>query len=243
MVSKYTKEESIFSTIWNFLPGITKFLSVIGILIVGYNSLVLLGNTNQVQAEEDLLRPQNYTFGKEDASVQLFYFVDYQCPACRQNNPVITQIKDQYKDKVQFVYKHNPLSSIHPNAVPAARAVQAAGKQGKFIEFGDRLFANQDTGLGQANIEAVAKDLELNVEQWNKDRNSTEVIDIVRNDPRDIQEIELPISSISGQRKAKGEGTGTPTIVIMKNKSVIDWFSGGNDISAYQRILDAALES
>ena len=73
--------------------------------------------------------------------------------------------------EVTLVYKHLPLEQIHPEATPAALASWAATKQGKFWEFHDALFQNQDK-LGEAFYVETAKRLNLNLEQFNRDRKS-----------------------------------------------------------------------
>src|SRR5262249_2075344 len=68
---------------------------------------------------------------------------DSQGPFCGRVEPTLKQIADVYKDKVRVVWKHMPLTTIHPNAMPSALASEAAKSQGKFWEFHDKLYANQ----------------------------------------------------------------------------------------------------
>jgi protein-disulfide isomerase len=82
----------------------------------------------------------------------------------------LNQFSKQYPD-VQVVYKHLPLTQIHDQAMPAAKAAWAAGKQGKFWEYHDQLFANQQR-LGDVLYQTIAQDLNLNVDQFNHDRAS-----------------------------------------------------------------------
>jgi protein-disulfide isomerase len=67
------------------------------------------------------------------------------------------------------VYKHFPLSTIHSEALPAAKAAWAAGQQGKFWQYQDALFTQQDK-LGEEFYVATAKTLNLDIEQFNRDR-------------------------------------------------------------------------
>jgi protein-disulfide isomerase len=83
--------------------------------------------------------------GNENATVTLTEYADFQCPACGQFHPVVQDVLAQYGDQVKFEFKHFPLITIHPHALPAAKASEAAGVQGKFFEMHAKLFENQDT--------------------------------------------------------------------------------------------------
>ncbi|KKP84967.1 MAG: hypothetical protein UR83_C0007G0013 [Candidatus Moranbacteria bacterium GW2011_GWF2_35_54] len=82
-------------------------------------------------------------FGPDDAKVKLVEFSDFQCPYCQMFQKTMNEVVKTYGDKVQFVFKNLPLESIHPRAKAAAMAAECANEQGKFIEYGDKLFANQ----------------------------------------------------------------------------------------------------
>lgn len=82
--------------------------------------------------------------GNPDAAVTLTEYSDFQCPACGQFYPIVKSVIEQYGDQLKFEYKHFPLLSIHPYAMPAAKAAEAAGVQGKFFEMHDKLFENQN---------------------------------------------------------------------------------------------------
>lgn len=76
-------------------------------------------------------------------SVTLVEFSDFQCPACQAVQEPLKQILKKYEGKVEFVYRHFPLVTIHKNAMAAAQASEAADLQGKFWEFHDMLFEKQ----------------------------------------------------------------------------------------------------
>lgn len=110
--------------------------------------------------------------GPEDASVVVRLFEDLQCPACRAADPGVKYAIENYSDRVRFVWNDFPLQSIHPNARAAANAARCAEEQGKFWEFKDILFAEQNSwsatrALGET-FAAYASRLELDVDSFNQ---------------------------------------------------------------------------
>lgn len=105
--------------------------------------------------------------GNPDASVKITEYGDFQCPACAQFHPIIKELVDQYGDQIAFEFKNFPLISIHPYAVPAAKAAEAAGVQGKFFEMHDKLYENQNawskSAAPQAFFNEYAQELGLDM--------------------------------------------------------------------------------
>ena len=97
-------------------------------------------------------------------------FSDFQCPFCRKAQQELHEFSKQHPE-IQVVYKHLPLIQIHDQAMPAAKAAWAAGKQEKFWDYHDQLFANQEH-LGEPLYETIARDLNLDIDQFNHDRMS-----------------------------------------------------------------------
>lgn len=98
------------------------------------------------------------------AKVVLVEYSDFECPFCERHHPSMQQLLDEFGDDVVWVYRHFPLS-FHPDARPAALASECADEQGKFWEYGDALFANQDK-LGDDYYVELAGTLGLNVNQF-----------------------------------------------------------------------------
>lgn len=121
------------------------------------------------------------TTGAADAEIVLVEFSDFQCPFCARAHDTVKQFMDKNGDRVTLVYKHLPLAQIHPEAVPAAKAAWAAQQQGKFWEYQDALFEQQDR-LGEALYEEIAQSLNLNREQFESDRNSDAAIAAIQQD-------------------------------------------------------------
>ncbi|MBD3292665.1 MAG: thioredoxin domain-containing protein, partial [Armatimonadia bacterium] len=70
--------------------------------------------------------------GDEDAPLTLVEYADYQCPACIDGFHAVEQLVETHSDRVNVVFRHFPLISYHPMAMPGALAAEAAGEQGKF---------------------------------------------------------------------------------------------------------------
>ncbi|OFX19739.1 MAG: hypothetical protein A2V77_15100 [Anaeromyxobacter sp. RBG_16_69_14] len=78
--------------------------------------------------------------GPSDAWVTVVEFADFECPYCRSEEAVVEEVESVYAGDLRFVFKHFPLTSIHPHAQAAAIAASCAGDQGKFWEMHNLLF-------------------------------------------------------------------------------------------------------
>ena len=123
----------------------------------------------------------DHVFGSKTGKVTLIEYGDFQCPYCGELYPNLTPIREKYKDQVSFVFRDFPLTNLHPNALAAAGAAEAAGLQGKFWQMHDKLYENQDnwsndnTDQRTAQFKDYAKQLGLNVSKFAKDLNSSAV--------------------------------------------------------------------
>jgi protein-disulfide isomerase len=77
------------------------------------------------------------------APLTLVQYGDYECPYTRQSLPIVHALQQQLGARLRFVYRHFPLTAIHPHALHAAEAAEAAGAQGHFWPMHDYLFAHQ----------------------------------------------------------------------------------------------------
>lgn len=109
--------------------------------------------------------------GAKEQNIVLLEFSDFQCPYCAKSHQTVKQFMAKNQDKVTLVYKHFPLVKIHAEAMPAAKAAWAAGQQGKFWEFHDALFTQQQK-LGEELYVATAKSLNLDAKKFDEDRKS-----------------------------------------------------------------------
>ena len=109
--------------------------------------------------------------GSASQQIVLLEFSDFQCPFCAKAHDTVKQFMAKHQDKVTLAYKHFPLTSIHPQALPAAKASWAAQQQGKFWEYYNALFENQKQ-LGEEFYGSIAQKLNLKLDKFNSDRNS-----------------------------------------------------------------------
>ncbi|MFI5315412.1 MAG: thioredoxin domain-containing protein [Myxococcota bacterium] len=103
--------------------------------------------------------------GPADAAVTLVEFSDYQCPFCKRAEPTVLAIMAKYPTQVRLVYRHMPLDGLHPRARAAAIAAVCAEQQGKFWEYHDLLFSNQQA-LADADLEKYGADLGLDAAKF-----------------------------------------------------------------------------
>ncbi len=115
--------------------------------------------------------------GPKAAKVTIVEISDFQCPFCKRGHDTMAQLIEKYGDSIKVHFLNLPLS-FHKRALPAAKAAHAAGLQGKFFEYHDILFEN-NTALEDADLEAYAKQLSLDVEKWKKDKEAKETGDAV----------------------------------------------------------------
>jgi len=83
--------------------------------------------------------------GDPRAPVRIVEFSDFQCPYCAKTHPVLEAVRRRHPDRVAVLYRHFPLDPIHPYARRAAVASECAAAQGRFAEYSDALFAQQDS--------------------------------------------------------------------------------------------------
>ncbi len=102
--------------------------------------------------------------GAKDAKVTVVEFSDFQCPFCSRGAATIKQVHEAYGDKVRIVFRHFPLA-MHNRATPAAEAADCANEQGKFWEYHDKLFGNQQA-MTDDDFTKHATDLGLDVAKF-----------------------------------------------------------------------------
>lgn len=124
-----------------------------------------------VFSQKALIGENSWSTGSESAKVSVVEFGDYQCPTCKNYEPIVSKLQTEYKEKLFFVYRHFPLIQIHEFALTAASAAEAAGNQGKFWEYHKKLY-EISPNLSKDNLLKIAKDLNLDMAKFEADMDS-----------------------------------------------------------------------
>jgi protein-disulfide isomerase len=109
--------------------------------------------------------PGDHVLGDSEAPVTLLEYGDYECPYCGRAYLVVKEVLREVSPEVRFVFRHFPLAEVHPHALAAAEAAEAAGAQGKFWPMHAALFENQDA-LEPADLLAYAEALGLDAARF-----------------------------------------------------------------------------
>lgn len=128
--------------------------------------------------------------GNPNAPIVLFKFSDFQCPYCAVAAGNMNEFVGQHDDEILYVYKHFPLTQIHPEAMPSAKAAWAAQQQGQFWLYHDGLFVNQNR-LGEDLYIELAEAMGLDMAQFNRDRASAEAEAAIQQDLALAQRLQL----------------------------------------------------
>ena len=124
---------------------------------------------------------------------------DYECPYSRAALRAIERVEHELGDGVRFAFRHFPLTEIHPHALAASAAAEAAALQGRFWDMHTLLFLRQKA-LMDADLRTYAAELDLDLQRFDADRAGADALARIR---RDVQ---------SGL--ATNEVFGTPTLFI-----------------------------
>ncbi len=167
-----------------------------------------------------LMRPTSHQTASQSANIKVTVveFGDYQCPACEAAYPITKQMLAQYSGRINFVFRNFPLPQ-HANAPMAAEAAEAAGAQGKFWQMHDKLYDTQNDWADSQNplplFTAYAKDLGLNVSEFQSDVTGNKDAGVIQSDQNDGNFLgvnETPTFFVNGQKIA-----GVPTLSQLQN--------------------------
>jgi protein-disulfide isomerase len=86
----------------------------------------------------------DHSLGPVGAPVTLVEYGDYECGFCGLAHPVVELVRQHFGRKLRFVFRHFPMSQVHPNAESAAESAEYAGAHGRFWEMHDGIYENQD---------------------------------------------------------------------------------------------------
>lgn len=187
-----------------------------GLIAISAKDRIDVSNLNQnsvLTASEQSGSIADQVYGNKDSKVILVEYGDFQCPGCASAYQPVKTVMEKYKDQVAFVFRNNPLTSIHPNAKAAAANVEAAGLMGKYWEMHDVVYQNQDAWKGATATErndlfaSYATQVGLDGEKFKKT--------LADNTERINKKINFDLA-LGGKSKV----TGTPTFYL--NGDIVD---------------------
>jgi Na+/H+ antiporter NhaA len=140
---------------------------VVGAVMFRFASVVLgeRSATLPVALDSPVNPARDHLRGRAGAPLTLVEYGDFECPFCAAATGMVSRLRDRFGDELRYVFRHLPLSDVHPHAELAARAAEAAGTQGRFWEMHDMLFEHQEE-LEYEDLIGYAGQLALDVEAF-----------------------------------------------------------------------------
>lgn len=205
-----------------------QFIAIIIVVILGLFGVFTLtkkSNNNSSGSSNSTTQPSEHKEGAGKKGVTLVEYGDYECPYCKNYYPLVKQVQQAYGDQITFQFRNYPLTQLHPHAYEAARAAEAAGKQGKYFPMHDLLYENQDSWANASDVSSIfagfAQQLGLNVDQFKADEASEAVANIINADTQAGQQLGI---------------TGTPTFVLDGKK-----IDSPSDLNGFKQVIDAEI--
>ena len=124
---------------------------------------------------------QDHNLGPSHAAVTVVEYGDFECPNCKQAAPAVKLLLERFPGRVRLVWRHFPLEEVHPHALGAALASEAAAAQGKFWPMHDALFDDQ-RHMDASHLRRQAEKLELDLRRYDADMDDTVYLQRVRED-------------------------------------------------------------
>jgi protein-disulfide isomerase len=162
--------------------------------------------------------PDDHALGSADAPVTLVEYGDYECPHCGAAHPIVKRVLRRLGTHVRFVFRNFPLGEMHPHAVVAAEAAEAAGLQDEFWRMHDHIFEHQNA-LEPEDLIGYAKRLGLDAARFATDLELDAIEERVRSD------------FASGVRSGVN---GTPTFFINGRRFEGDWTNVDSFVAALE---------
>lgn len=164
--------------------------------------------------------------GNRDANIAIIEYSDYECPFCARHHPTMLSLLEKYEGEIQWIYRHFPLTQLHPNAQKLAEAAECAAAQGgedAFWAITDEMFNNTYTN-SESSIKELANTVDLNPNTLYDCVASGEMEDAVSAD--------VSLGSDQGV-------TGTPaTLVLNVETGVAEFVSGAVPQAAFEAAIE-----
>lgn len=212
-----------------------RFLTILIAIIVILGGIFAFSKQSANNKSGGGAQPTNHTMGQGKKGVTLIEYGDYQCPVCGLYDSTIKQVAEKYKNEIFFQFRNLPLVSIHQNSFAAARAAEAAGLQNKYWEMNGKLYTKQTEWSTAGNaltiFKAYAKDIGLNITQFEADYASNRVNDAINADLDAF--------------KKTGKDQATPTFFLdgkyISNSELTDPSTNNPSIEKFSALIDAAI--
>jgi protein-disulfide isomerase len=166
------------------------------------------------------LSAKDHLRGNPDARVTLVEYGDFECPHCGRAHPIVNALLEALGDELLFAFRNFPLSQVHPHALRAAQAAEAAGLQGAYWEMHDLIFENQES-LEDEDLIRYAAECDLDLDRFARDIESEPVAEKIRAD------------FLSGARSGVN---GTPTFFVDGER-----YDGSWELPAFLAYLTARI--
>lgn len=172
----------------------TSWIIFITVVVLGLGSLIVwtritnppldvsdVNSAIAIGASEKNGNIADHVTGNKESKAVLIEYGDYQCPGCGSAAPNVERFIAEHGDRVAFIFRNLPITSIHPNAKVAAAAAEAAGLQGKFWEMNSHIYktqgewSNANTKERTDIFRGYAEALQLDLEKFTADMASAEV--------------------------------------------------------------------
>lgn len=196
--------------------------------VVDPNAGLPAGPTAEQLKQVPEVSNEDHIRGNRNAAVTLIEYSDYECPFCARFHPTMTQVMQDYGDKVRWVYRHYPLS-FHVNAQKAAEGAECVAKLAgseKFWEYTDKMFEQQNALGGKLNPDTavtVANGMGINQDAFKRCLDSGEMAAKVK-------------AQMDGGTAAGV--TGTPGTIVLTRDGDAELISGAYPIEQVKAILD-----
>ncbi len=127
-----------------------------------------MGNESTISELAVQVTREDHVLGAFEAPVTLVEYGDYECPDCMASYPIVSRLIEDFGDRIRFVFRHFPMTSVHPRASIAAQAAEAAGAQGKFWPMHNMLYESRG-GLDPSDLDRMAMRLNLEIYKFQSD--------------------------------------------------------------------------
>jgi len=174
-----------------------------------------------VSLAESLIKEDSPTIGPNDAKVVIVEFGDFRCPVCRQAQPVVDEILNQYSKDVLFVWRDFlTIEEQDTETLLAILAGRCASKQGKFWQMSEKIFSHEDL-LSEVDLKTYAVQIGLNSLEFNQCLRAPDNLNLIKEDLVEAYQFGI---------------AGTPTFIINDHK-----VSGALPLEDFREIINFEL--